>query len=99
MPRYPTVRQLWVLGSPLVLTRVAWAARSAAYRVQWTLGDLVGTMASVGVKHGSGVPRFAPRSLGFVRPARFLLACVPGTDYHALAYSCWHGNLRGSGER
>jgi hypothetical protein len=49
MPRYPTVRRLWVLGSPLVLTRVAWAARSTAYRGQWTLGDLIGTMAVVGV--------------------------------------------------
>jgi hypothetical protein len=49
MPRYPAIRQLWALGSPLVLTRVAWAARSTAYRGQWTLGDLLGTLAVVGV--------------------------------------------------
>jgi hypothetical protein len=49
MPRYPAIRQLWALGSPLLLTRVAWAARSTAYRGQWTLGDLIGTMAVVGV--------------------------------------------------
>ena len=49
MPHYPTIRRLWTLGSPLILTRVAWAARSTAYRGQWTLGDLIGTMAVVGV--------------------------------------------------
>jgi hypothetical protein len=49
MPRYPAIRQLGVLGSPLVLTRVAWAARSTAYRGQWTLADLLGTLAVVGV--------------------------------------------------
>ena len=49
MPRYPAIRQLWALGSPLVLTRVAWAARSTAYRGQWTLADLLGTLAVVGV--------------------------------------------------
>ena len=49
MPRDPAIRQLWALGSPLLLTRVAWAARSTAYRGQWTLGDLIGTMAVVGV--------------------------------------------------
>jgi hypothetical protein len=49
MPCYPAIRQLWALGSPLVLTRVAWAARSTAYRGQWTLGDLLGTLAVVGV--------------------------------------------------
>ena len=49
MPRYPAIRQLWTLGSPLLLTRVAWAARSTAYRGQWTLGDLIGTVAVVGV--------------------------------------------------
>ncbi len=49
MARYPIIRRLWALGSPLVLTRVAWAARSTAYRGQWTLGDLIGTMAVVGV--------------------------------------------------
>ena len=38
-----------MFGSPLMLTRVAWAARSTAYRGQWTLGDLIGTMAVVGV--------------------------------------------------
>ena len=46
MPRYPAIHQLWALGSPLLLTRVAWAARSTAYRGQWTLGDLIGTMRS-----------------------------------------------------
>ena len=49
MPRYHAIRQLWTLGSPLLLTRVAWAARSTAYRGQWTLGDLIGTIAVVGV--------------------------------------------------
>ena len=49
MPRDPAIRQLWALGSPLLLKRVAWAARSTAYRGQWTLGDLLGTMAIVGV--------------------------------------------------
>jgi hypothetical protein len=49
MPRYPAIRQLWALGSPLVLTRVAWAARSTAFRGQWTLGELIGTLAVVGV--------------------------------------------------
>ena len=49
MPRYPATHRLWALGSPLALTRVAWAARSTAFRGQWTLGDLIGTMAVVGV--------------------------------------------------
>jgi hypothetical protein len=49
MPRYPAIHRLWPLGSPLLLTRVAWAARSTAYRGQWTLGDLIGTIAVVGV--------------------------------------------------
>ena len=31
--------------------------------------------------------------------ARFLLACIPLTDYHTLAYCCWHANLRWSAER
>jgi hypothetical protein len=49
MPRDLAIRRLWALGSPLLLTRVAWAARSTAYRGQWTLGDLIGTIAVVGV--------------------------------------------------
>jgi hypothetical protein len=49
MTRDLAIRRLWALGSPLLLTRVAWAARSTAYRGQWTLGDLIGTMAVVGV--------------------------------------------------
>jgi Tfp pilus assembly protein PilE len=28
---------------------VAWAARSTAYRGQWTLGELIGAVAVVGV--------------------------------------------------
>jgi hypothetical protein len=48
MPRYPAIHRLWALGSPLLLTQVAWAARSTAYRGQWTLGDLIGTIAVVG---------------------------------------------------
>jgi hypothetical protein len=49
MPRYAAMPRLWVLGSPLLMTRAAWAARSTAFRGQWTLGDLLGTMAVVGV--------------------------------------------------
>jgi hypothetical protein len=49
MPRYLAICQLWTLGSPLLSTRVAWAARSTAYRGQWTLADLIGTVAVVGV--------------------------------------------------
>jgi len=61
MPRYPATRRLWVLGSPLVLTRVAWAARSTAYRGQWTLGDLLGTLAVVGVLAALAAFFFWPR--------------------------------------
>jgi hypothetical protein len=61
MPRYPAIRQLWALGSPLVLTRVAWAARSTAFRGQWTLGDLIGTLAVVGVLAALAAFFFWPR--------------------------------------
>jgi hypothetical protein len=46
------IRRLWVLASPLLLTRVAWAARSMASRGQWSLGELIGTLVIVGLLAG-----------------------------------------------
>ena len=61
MPRYPAIRRLWAVGGMLVLTRVAWAARSTAFRGQWTLGDLIGTLAVVGVLAALAAFFFWPR--------------------------------------
>jgi hypothetical protein len=47
--RLHSIPGLWALGSPLLYTRLAWAARSTAYRGQWTLADLIGAVAVVGV--------------------------------------------------
>jgi hypothetical protein len=43
------VRGAWVVGSPMLGPRVAWAARSAAFRGQWALGDLIGAIVVVGL--------------------------------------------------
>jgi hypothetical protein len=43
------VRGAWVFGSPLLSPRVAWAARSVAFRGQWSLGELIGSLVVVAV--------------------------------------------------
>jgi hypothetical protein len=45
----PTVRRPWVIASPLLLTRVAWAGRGTAFRGQWSLGELIGALVVVGL--------------------------------------------------
>ena len=38
-----------VFASPMLLTRVAWAARRTALRGQWSLGELIGALAVLGL--------------------------------------------------
>jgi hypothetical protein len=45
----PTVRAPWVVASPGLLTRVAWAGRGTAFRGQWSLGDLIGALVVLGL--------------------------------------------------
>ena len=45
----PAIRWVWLLGSPLLLRRVAWAARGTGFRGQWSFGDLIGALLVVGV--------------------------------------------------
>jgi hypothetical protein len=47
--------------SPLLVTRAAWAARSTAFRGQWSLGELIGAIAVVGVLAALLVFFFWPR--------------------------------------
>jgi hypothetical protein len=49
MMSYHTGRSPWVVASPLLLTRMAWAGRGTAFRGQWSLGELIGTMVVVGL--------------------------------------------------
>jgi hypothetical protein len=49
MISHRAVRGAWVFGSPMLGPRVAWAARSAAFRGQWSLGDLFGAVVVVGL--------------------------------------------------
>jgi hypothetical protein len=49
MVEYLAVRRAWVFGSLMLGPRVAWAARSAAFRGQWSLGDLIGAAVVVGL--------------------------------------------------
>jgi bacteriorhodopsin len=56
-----TVRRPWMFASPLLLSRVAWAARSTAFRGQWSLGDLIGALVIVGLLGGLIAFFFWPR--------------------------------------
>jgi hypothetical protein len=49
MVSHPAVEGAWVFGSPLFGPRVAWAARSTAFRGQWSTGELIGALVVVGV--------------------------------------------------
>ena len=49
MPPSPAIRWCWLFGSPLLLRRVAWAARGTGFRGQWSFGDLIGALLVVGV--------------------------------------------------
>jgi hypothetical protein len=49
MVSHPTVHGSWVFGSPLLGPRVAWAARSTAFRGQWSAGELIGALVVVGL--------------------------------------------------
>jgi hypothetical protein len=42
MISHGAVRGVWVFGRPMLSPRLAWAARSATIRGQWSLGDLLG---------------------------------------------------------
>jgi ABC-type tungstate transport system substrate-binding protein len=58
---HPAVRSPLVLVSPLLGTRVAWAARNTAFRGQWSLGDLISSLAVVAVLVGLIAFFFWPR--------------------------------------
>ena len=55
------VRCPWVVGSPLLVPRLAWAARSTTFRGQWSLGDLIGALMIVGLLAALVVFFFWPR--------------------------------------
>jgi hypothetical protein len=44
-----TIRRPWIVASPLLLPRVAWAGRGTAFRGQWSLRELVRAMVVVGL--------------------------------------------------
>jgi hypothetical protein len=44
-----TIRAPWLVASPVLLTRVAWAGRGTAFRGQWSLGELIGALVVVGL--------------------------------------------------
>ena len=56
-----SVRAPWIFVSQLLSTRAAWAARSTTFRGQWSLGELIGAIAIVGVLAALLVFFFWPR--------------------------------------
>jgi hypothetical protein len=61
MRLFPAVRKSWFIASPLLLTRAAWAARSTAFRGQWSVGELIGALAVAGVLAALALFFFWPR--------------------------------------